>query len=340
MLQKLLDGFVEQAKWSGRLGSPLHQDILTGIVDGMKSGGVFGEFFTRFHGDNPMTVPLRFLATAHRMALQGGLPELAACYPTCGGVANAARAVEVLAASVTADGEGWLAAMPKAVQTNEVRRCCALLPGFLRIARRFGKPLRLLEAGCSAGLNLRWDHYGYRAGTSHYGDDASPVMFTDAFDGQCEPAPVTVASRCGCDLAPVALDEDGRMRLLSFVWADQVERFAQLDAAIEIARRVAAAVVEADAVEWVERELATRAAGVVTVVYHSVVSIYFPSEAKARFEALIREAGRRATEAAPLAWLSMEKGGGEAEVLLTMWPGGECVRIATTGFHGRDVRLL
>ena len=43
------------------------------------------------------------------------------------------------------------------MQTNEVQRSWALLPGFLALAD--GRPLDLLELGPSAGLNLVWDRY-------------------------------------------------------------------------------------------------------------------------------------------------------------------------------------
>src|SRR5204863_254585 len=59
-------------------------------------------------------------------------------------------------------------------QTNEVGRAAALFGGFLLVARETGLPLRLLEIGASAGLNLRWDHYRYEQGDAGWGDRASP----------------------------------------------------------------------------------------------------------------------------------------------------------------------
>ena len=65
------------------------------------------------------------------------------------------------------------------VQTNEVGRCAALLPGFLDVAARTGMPLRMLEVGASAGLNLGWSEYRYEAGDFAWGppDSALRIEF-------------------------------------------------------------------------------------------------------------------------------------------------------------------
>jgi hypothetical protein len=55
---------------------------------------------------------------------------------------------------------------------------------------------------------------------------------------------------------------------------------------------------------------------------------------------VIEDAGSHATADTPLAWLSMEPGADQAEVHLTMWPGGERRLIAQAGLHGRDVKVL
>jgi hypothetical protein len=54
---------------------------------------------------------------------------------------------------------------------------------------------------------------------------------------------------------------------------------------------------------------------------------------------VIEDAGGRATSEAPLAWLSMEAGADQADIHLTIWPGGERRLIARSSFHGRDVTL-
>jgi hypothetical protein len=79
---------------------------------------------------------------------------------------------------------------------------------------------------------------------------------------------------------------------------------------------------------------------VATVVFHSIALQYLDRRGRERALSAIADAGARATAAAPLAWLRMEPGGEQAEVRLTVWPGGGERLVATTGFHGRGVRWL
>ena len=56
----------------------------------------------------------------------------------------------------------------------------------------------------------------------------------------------------------------------------------------------------------------------------------------------MRHYGARATESAPLAWLSLERTPGfdAAELRLTTWPGGEERVLAKAGFHDGPVEWL
>jgi hypothetical protein len=260
-----------------------------------------------------MLAPLLLLAAIHRMVLEGAFPAAAPYYPSAGGRADEDALWPHLHEAVPH------AILPACVQTNEVERARALLPGFLEVARLTGLPLRLLEIGASAGLNLRWDHF----------------PFLDV------PGTIRVAERRGCDLNPIdpTLDES-RGTLLCFVWPDQVDRLQKLDEAIAIARRVPAPVDRADCVEWLRAQLADPRPGVATIVFHSVVMPYLTEGHRETLRQLIDDAGARAVADAPLARLSMEPGAEQAEVHLTLWPGGEPRLIALAGFHGREVKVL
>jgi hypothetical protein len=218
--------------------------------------------------------------------------------------------------------------MADGVQTNEVGRCAVLVGGFATVARRSGLPLRLLEMGASAGLNLRWDQYDYDRSMW----EGEAPMLPESFD---------VAERRGCDPSPIdPTPEEGQLRLRCFVWPDQVERRARLDAALEVAARVPAVVEQADGPDWVEARLAEPAEGVATVVYHSIVLQYLARDRRKVLRDRISAAGARATDAAPVHWLRMEPGADVAELRLTTWPGGREELLATSGFHGPPIRWL
>ena len=125
--------------------------------------------------------------------------------------------------------------LTQGVQTNEVGRSAALLGGYLEIAR-LGLPLRILEVGASAGLNLLWDRYRYETGDQAFGPADSPLAFDRPWfaDSPDLATPVEVTSRRGCDVQPISAGTaDGRLRLRSFVWPDQLDRMARLDAALD-----------------------------------------------------------------------------------------------------------
>jgi hypothetical protein len=241
------------------------------------------------------------------------------------------------------------AALGRTLQTNEVGRSAALLGGFLSVSDRTRLPLRLLEVGASAGLNLRWDHYRYEQGDLAWGPPESPLVLADHFTGEKMPSLETarfsgVAERRGCDVAPVdPASEEGRLTLLSFVWPDQADRFSRLRAAIEVAKTVPATVDRADANDWLGSQLApdVERPGTATVVFHSVVTQYLSDNGRARHQAILDSAGARATSAQPLAWLRLEPSTkGSFEVRLTTWPGREERLLATASGHGTDIGWL
>jgi hypothetical protein len=132
-------------------------------------------------------------------------------------------------------------------QTNECRRCAALLPAIWEGALdRF----HLVEVGTSAGLNLALDRYRYRWGSLEWGPE-SPVNIRSELRGR-EPKPrdIEVLSRTGLDLNPVdANDPDERLWLEALIWPEHHERRARLSAALEMVRGIPMEFVRGDALE-------------------------------------------------------------------------------------------
>jgi hypothetical protein len=279
----------------------------------------------------PSALALRLMGVVHRLVLRGDAPGLAAHYPSAGG--TPADAWPPFLAVLREHSEELRRLVDHPVQTNEPGRCAALLGGFLEVARVTGLPLRLLEVGASAGLNLRFDRYRYELGEERWGPPASPAVIRAGLAGSRPPldVPLRVASRAGCDARPVdPRSDEGRLTLLSYVWPDQLERIERLRAALELARELDAPVERAGAAEWTEARLAEPAAGAATVVFHSIVMQYLADAERDRFEEAVRRA--------PAAWLRMEPAGEMTELRLTLL--GEERLLARAGYHGHPLDWL
>lgn len=317
--------------------APLCSALLAGAAADAAAGGVVAELFAGREGPVGSVPALRLLAALHRAVLARQAPELALHYPTVGGTAGAAGAWEA-ARRLLADRFDLLAGYAeRPVQTNEVGRAAVLLTGLLYAAAQDPRPLRLLEIGASAGLNLNVDRYRYVAGTAALGPSGSPVVLVDPWDG---PAPgltrmPVIAERAGCDPAPVdPTTADGRLTLSSCVWADHVERFRRLGGALAVAADFPARVDRADAAEWLDRRLREPYAGP-TVVWQSVVQQYMDPIGRADLAAVLAGSG-------PLLHLAMEPSAddpGRLPLVATTVPGGAAVQLATAGGHGPPVML-
>ncbi|MGH2805168.1 MAG: DUF2332 family protein, partial [Thermoleophilaceae bacterium] len=195
-----------QAEACARLGSPLYARLLAKAAGEVIEGeAVFAVL--RGHEDDPgpSALALRLMGAVHRLVLLGEAPPLTGWPAFRDTLERHADELRLL--------------VERPVQTNEVGRCAALLGGFLDVARRTGLPLRLLEVGASAGLNLRFDRYRYQLGERRWGPPGSAVLVRAALAGDPPlDAPLEIASRAGCDRRPLdPATEDGRLTLASYV---------------------------------------------------------------------------------------------------------------------------
>jgi hypothetical protein len=336
----VIAAFEKQIDWCESMGAPFTASVLRVLVEEFGRLGWLADTIGTWPGD-PVAdaLALRFAGAFHALVLAGRDPDLAACYPGGDGSANLRAALPAALVRHEAFIRAFLRSPP---QTNEPGRSAVLLGGFLRIAARTGLPFRLLEIGASAGLNMIWDRYAYDIGGRHWGDAASAVRLRPAWSGPLPPldASVVIASRAGCDVSPLDLAlPETRLRLRSYVWADQPDRLARVEAAIGVAVAENIRVERADAAAWAARELAAAAPGHATVLYHSIMWQYLPAETRGALRSTIENAGARATADAPVAWLRFEPPTAEdhPELRLTCWPGGVEQQLATAHPHGNHV---
>jgi hypothetical protein len=324
-------------------GSPLTGALLDGAADDVVMGGVVSELLTADVAEPSGSVPsLRLAGSLHRLVLEGRALELAEHYPSIGGTAPVA---DVWPAAERACREHLdvlrqLVTLP--VQTNEVGRS-AVLYGVLQL---LGGPIRLLEVGASAGLNLRFDAFAYDVGDGVVlGDPDSPVRLHRPWEGMHPKyaSSVEVLERKGCDPIPVdPTTADGQLTLMSYVWGDQVDRLDRLRGAFKVAAHVPVVVENAHGLDFLTRELTRLPVGATTVVWHSVVWQYVDPAERRAIDSLLDRVGACATEDAPLARVSLEPERVGADdytfrVHLQRWPTGERVHVADALGHGPPV---
>ena len=331
----IAEAFLQQAVACDSLGSPFMGQLMRLFAsehwpDCAVTARIFG--WPGQVGPRDQSVPLRLAGGLHALHL-GGHPVLTPVYPP-NRADDAAlwQAICTVLTTETAYIDHWLDFAP---QTNEVRRSAALIATGHLLAAIYGLPLRTSELGASGGLNLHWDSYALQIGEVLFGPKDAVLTLTPDWVGHLPPeAQPEVLSRSGVDLHPLepGLARDA-LRLQAYLWPDQAERLRLTRAAIDAART---RVSQGDAIDWLGERL-THEAGVVHLIYSTIAWQYFPHAAQARGEAMIAEAGRRATDQSPLAWFGMENDGGErgAALTLRLWPGNSRYDLGRADFHGR-----
>lgn len=260
--------------------------------------------------------PTLLLAAAHRLVQADPIHPLSRYYPSLGGFDGV-------------DGDTWplfrgflLERADKVrelvrtrfTQTNEVRRAAVLYPAVALVAKQARGKVGLLEAGCSAGLLLGMDRFGY-----HYqcdgGEQLTAGPAKTAVGLHCAlgtagegvlpkiPKKLAVGAKVGLDRSPVdASDEDELAWLEACVWADQPDRIRLLRTAAAAQRKDPPELVTGDAVDDLASAAARVPAELALVVFTSHVLAYFSPERREAFLAALRDLAADR----PLWWVSME----------------------------------
>lgn len=325
----------------------LYRFLLLRLADDWESGGVARELCRDWEGAPVESlVQLRLLAGLQRLVLTRRADALGMYYPNLGGTADYRDAWPAFRAVLVEHAAELRDSLEMVPQTNEPGRSTALLIGIFDAVHRSGiDRIRLLEPGASAGLNLLVDRFRIGGESWASGPADSPLRLDAAVVGAVEPVDYTIVSRRGCDLAPVDPSTDeGRLRLTSFVWPDDVERHDRLKAALRVAAGNQVPVDRAGAAGWLDAQLRQDVdERVLTVVWNSVTEQYWPGDEQKRVHDLLAAAARRI----PLAQVSMElvptQPGARLTVAVSQGAGTsgsfEPVEIARVADHGIPVKI-
>jgi hypothetical protein len=214
------------------------------------------------------------------------------------------------------------------VQTNEVRRCCYLLPAVMLAAQLAGRPLALIEPGASAGLNLAMDAYAYDYGTQlTVGDANSPLALRCRLHGQLQPPlhmPIPVITwRAGIDLTPLdPADPHDAAWLRALVWPDHRDRALRLDEALRIAAtRPAVQMYAGDAVQQLPAAVAAAPPETAVCVFHTAFLAHLSQVERDRFTRQVLALSRSRT----IYWIQAEprRAPTEPRLRLSVCDGGQ-----------------
>jgi hypothetical protein len=177
-------------------------------------------------------------------------------------------------------------------QTNEVRRCVALLPMVMMAGL---DAFHLIDVGASAGLNLGLDRYGYRwQDNVEWHPDSSLVLEAESRGEPVRVHEIDVLSRIGLDLNPLdPADEEARRWLDALIWPEHVERRARLRRALVMLEDIEVEMIAGDALETLPRVLDRLPVAEPVVVMSSFTLNQFDFAERARLEGIVN--GARST---------------------------------------------
>ncbi len=342
---RIAQGIAWQAEHCRRNGAPVTGRIVDAQLSLMASDAAVGRRIASWPG-LPLedAMPLRLAGGFHHLLLTGADQRLEPVYR--GAITDQAQ-VDAIVLAVTADHDArllpWLDGPP---QTNEAGRSASFMAGLLWLSARLGPRFELNELGASAGINTMMDRYHYDLGGVTAGPPSSPMQIRPEWRGSTPPAcPVEIVSIQGCDQAPIDLsDPEAALRVKSYVWPENTDRIARMDAALALAAQQRPDVVAADALDWVvERLAAPQPQGVTRVIHHSIVWQYIPAERRDAISAAIVAAGAQATPQRPLAWMMLEtnRASFAHELTIQYWPDGQDrVLLGQAQAHGAWVEWM
>ncbi len=339
----ILTAFANQVAYCRAADAPITARVCAGLLELLRRGeaGAVLDAVLRWTGA-PLAdaLPLRIAGGLHALHLGGIEPALAQIYSGAEGVDDAA----IIGAALHKHEAALLPWLDGPPQTNEAGRSSNFIAAMLWLAEQ-GLPPRFvcLEIGSSAGINLMLARYHYDLAGVKVGPQPGAIRFAPEWKGNPPPDNlIEIVSTKGCDVAPVDLADPAQaLRLKAYIWPEHKVRFERMAAAVAEAGKSPPDLVQMNAAEFVEAELARpQAAGTTRVLMHSIVWQYIPKDQQARVTAAMEAAGVKATAERPLAWIALEANRTVHlhELVVRYWPGGaEPDMLARSHPHGASI---
>lgn len=274
--------------------------------------------------------PHLLFAAVHYLLLKGAQSELRRAYSSVGGTSPfAADIFRHFRAFCHAHGREIEAlTSTRRVQTNEVRRCSALVAGISCAADALrADRATFIEVGASAGLNLQWDRYQCDYGNEiAWGEADATVALTCELRGDGRPQfdrLPHIDQRFGIDIAPVDVrNADDLLWLNALTWPEHEDRRVLLARAAEIAKVDPPRLIAGDAADILPSVAESIAPELPLIIYHSFTMNQLGTEKRESLEdAFCRIGARR-----PLARVGLE------------WAiGAECPTLSLTNYSGVQI---
>lgn len=234
--------------------------------------------------------PNVYLAAIHYLLMEGRSPDLAGYYQSLAEEPLPVEGVDdAFAEFVLANEEAIVdLANRRYTQTNECRRCVALLPGVM--TSPFDR-FHLVEIGTSAGLNLALDHYRYDFDGLGWGPDSSVRLRAGVPGDGPRLRPIEIGRRVGIDINVIDRnDRDDRQWLDALIWPEHEERRERLRGALALTAGMNMELVEGNVLDELEQVLHHFPGDEPVVVMNSFVLIQLDPAQRREVEQIVETA--------------------------------------------------
>jgi len=234
--------------------------------------------------------PNVYLAAIHFLLMEGRSPHLAGYYQSLVDEPLPVEGVDdAFTEFVLANEEAIVhLANSRYTQTNECRRCVALLPGVM--TSPFDR-FHLVEIGTSAGLNLALDHYRYDFDGLGWGPDSLVRLSAGVPGDQPRLRNIEIGRRVGIDINVIDRnDPDDRRWLDALIWPEHEERRERLRGALALTSGMETQFVEGSVLDELGQILDDLPASDPVVVMNSFVLIQLDLAQRREVEQIIETA--------------------------------------------------